>query len=199
MKGKTDLCELFYKYGSDKCPEIYHSYSEYYYDILSPYKDNIKEVIEIGIGTETLMRPIVGERYQLGASLRAWRDFFKFANIYGLDIEKSSFFEDERIYCYWTDQSNKSCLEETISNIKKFNSGKNFDLIIDDGSHLIPHMILSFNTLFKYLNKGGFYIIEDIKKMDINIFKSMDLLGGEIIYSFDGNSYWDGFIIIKKI
>ena len=38
-----------------------------------------------------------------------------------------------------------------------------FDIIIDDGSHNLSDMIISFKFLFKYLRKSGFYIIEDFK------------------------------------
>ena len=41
---------------------------------------------------------------------------------------------------------------------------KNFDLIIDDGSHHNNHVFATFNELFKSLNNSdiGLYIIEDI-------------------------------------
>jgi SAM-dependent methyltransferase len=197
-KPKTELCELFYKWGSDKCPQIYHSYSEYYFDILKEYRYKFNSIVEIGIGSEELMKPIVGENYTIGASLRAWRDFFPFANVYGLDIETSNFFVDDRIQCVFTDQSDSDQLNQTFSKILTFDSILGIDLIVDDGSHLVSDMVLSFQTLYKFLNTGGIYIIEDIKKNEINIFESMDLQGGEIIKSFPGNVDWDGFIAIRK-
>lgn len=198
---KTELCQLFYKYGSDKCPQIFHSYSEYYYEILKNFKHDFKQILEIGIGTNEIMKPIVGDRYQVGSSLRAWRDFFPNATVYGLDINTTVFFKSENIICLYTDQSNSYSLENTINEIKKIKNDSNlsFDLIIDDGSHLLNHMILTFNTLFKYIRSGGIYIIEDIKKSEIHIFENMNLQNGEIIFSFPGNSDWDGFIAIKKI
>ena len=37
-----------------------------------------------------------------------------------------------------------------------------FDIIIDDGSHIESHIMTTFNTLFeKYLSPGGLYFIED--------------------------------------
>jgi 8-demethyl-8-alpha-L-rhamnosyltetracenomycin-C 2'-O-methyltransferase len=145
------------------------------------------------------MKPIVGNEYFAGASIRAWRDFFPSALIFGLDIQTKMFFNDNRIFCLETDQSNSNKLENTITEIKKINQNSHIDLIIDDGSHEISDMILSFNTLFKYLNIDGLYIIEDIKKKDMDIFKNMDLNGGEMIYSFSGYFDWDGFVVIKKI
>ena len=48
----TELCELFYKYKSDKCPKILHSYSPKYYEILKDYKESFKYILEIGVGTK---------------------------------------------------------------------------------------------------------------------------------------------------
>jgi uncharacterized protein YycO len=38
---------------------------------------------------------------------------------------------------------------------------KNFDIIIDDGSHIMSHLILTINELYPILNEGGVYMIED--------------------------------------
>ena len=43
------------------------------------------------------------------------------------------------------------------------NKFKSFDIIIDDGSHLLSDIVKSFNFFFQYLNSGGYYIIEDFK------------------------------------
>ena len=36
-----------------------------------------------------------------------------------------------------------------------------FKIIIDDGSHILTEMISSLKFFFKYVEKGGFFIIED--------------------------------------
>jgi hypothetical protein len=196
----TELCELFFKYKSDKCPKIFHTYSPLYYDILKNNKYDYKNILEIGVGTNEVMKPISGEEYQIGSSLRAWRDFFPNANIFGLDIKKDVLFKDDRIECYYTDQSDSNELEKTISLIAQNQSIKNldFDLIIDDGSHVVNHMILTFNTLKKYLKKGGIYIIEDIKKHEIPIFIDLSDENFEILKISEGNWDWDAFVVFKK-
>lgn len=59
---ETILCELFYKYGSDKCPQIYHSYSTEYYELLKNNRENFLNILEIGIGTNSMMKPIVDRK-----------------------------------------------------------------------------------------------------------------------------------------
>jgi hypothetical protein len=201
QENTTELCDLFYKYKSDKCPKVYHTYSPVYYENLKNIKYNSLEVLEIGIGTNKLMKPICGHEYSAGASLRAWRDFFKNSFIYGLDIDKNVLFEEERIKCFYTDQSKKECLLSTIEEIRKFkkNPKLKFDLIIDDGSHIIDHMILSFNVLKEFLNVGGFYIIEDIMKKDVDMFKTICDTCFSIKQIHYGKFYWDAFIIYQKI
>jgi hypothetical protein len=75
---KTELCELFEKYGADKCSLYRHSYSVPYHNLLLPYRETFKNILEIGIGTSALMQRYMrgGKQYQPGASLRAWQDYF---------------------------------------------------------------------------------------------------------------------------
>jgi hypothetical protein len=73
------LSELAFKYLSDKCPQIKHSYTPFYYDLLKDKRNSIKKVLEIGIGSveeSTKWRP-----YRAGSSLIMWRDFFPNAQI----------------------------------------------------------------------------------------------------------------------
>ena len=37
-----------------------------------------------------------------------------------------------------------------------------YDIIIDDGSHVPKHMLLTFRHLWPYVRPGGMYVIEDI-------------------------------------
>ena len=52
-------------------------------------------------------------------------------------------------------------VEKTLKKIVSQNNNELFDLIIDDGSHNLSDILNTFKNLFKYLNKKGFYIIED--------------------------------------
>lgn len=203
INNKTELCDLFLKYKSDKCPQIFHSYSPVYHKFLEPYKTTIRSVIEIGIGNKPCMMATVGDQYTPGASLRAWKDFFIHSTIYGLDIDTSIFFNEHRIQCFYADQSSADSLTNTLDEIIKLN-GKNmlnnkFDLIVDDGSHIKNHMILSFKTIFPFLNIGGLYIIEDIKRHELVDFINLANHDMAIKYIHYGESDWDDFIIYEKI
>jgi hypothetical protein len=195
----TELCDLFYKYKSDKCPSIFHSYSPIYYDLFKEYKNNYKFILEVGVGTNEIMKPISGIDYQIGSSLKSWRDFFPNSMVFGLDIDNRVLFEEERIKCFFTDQSKQESLENTIYNINSY-IGKNieYDFIIDDGSHVVDHMILTFNTLKKYLKSGGIYVIEDIKFKDLDVFKKLESNEYKIIKVHDGNFEWDSFVAFLK-
>ena len=196
----TELCNLFYKYRSDKCPNIFHTYSPSYYDIFKDYKNNYRYILEVGVGTNEIMKPISGEDYQIGSSLKAWRDFFPNAMVFGLDIDNTILFEDERIKCFFTDQSKPESLENTITTINSYVGDTiEYDFIIDDGSHVVDHMILTFQTLKKYLRTGGIYVIEDIKFKDLEIFKELETDEYKIIHTHNGNLEWDSFVaFIKK-
>jgi hypothetical protein len=201
--SKTDLCLLFEKYGSDKCDQIFHTYSRFYYSIFLPRQNNVKNFLEIGIGTKYLMVPIVGSKYQEGASLKGWRDFFPNATIYGLDIDKSVLFEDDRIKCYYVDQSKESSLIETSQKILQENSISSFDAIIDDGSHMLEHMLCSLRTISQFLIKGGIYIIEDIKDHEIDVLLNSTPSNLNILCVYSGNcgraKTQDNFIAYQKI
>ena len=38
-----------------------------------------------------------------------------------------------------------------------------FDVIIDDGSHILSNILKNLTFFFKYLKSGGIYVIEDYK------------------------------------
>ena len=122
------LIEIGKKYPSSKNRFGFIQLYEKYFEKLREEKLNI---LEIGIDK--------------GDSLRIWRDYFRNANICGLDIEKKNF-TINNVDFFFGDQSNTSFLK-TIT--EKYRS---FDIIIDDGSHVSKHIISSFNYLYRYLN-----------------------------------------------
>ena len=122
-----------------------HNYGRYYEKF---NKKNIKNIIEIGSF--------------LGCGTAALKFFFHKAKIYALDISfEGNFVNSKKIKKIYLDQSNKSELKNFVN---KYKIKKNIDLISEDGSHVDDHILISFETLFFCLKKGGKYFIEDVTK-----------------------------------
>jgi hypothetical protein len=159
MKFETPLCELAYKHRADKCPQINHNYTPFYYELLKDKKQSIKKVLELGVGNFKCMNKYV-DNYKVGASLFMWRDFFPNAQIYGADILPEVMFEDDRIQTFLCDETKEEDLKKLIDQ-----TGPDIDLFIDDGSHNGWHQIFTCKTLMPLLKKDVMYIIEDVRSI----------------------------------
>ena len=134
-----NLIEIGKKYPSSKNISGFIQLYEKYFSSLKNSKINI---LEIGV--------------EGGDSLRIWREYFTNANICGIDIDKKDF-KIDNTEILQGDQSDKNFLKTLIDKYK------NFDIIIDDGSHQAKHIIVSFKFLFPHLNNNGIYVIEDLQ------------------------------------
>ena len=188
---------LFDLYGSDKgslsdntekpYPWHAHSYGSYYSKLFDHCRDSIKLVFECGIGTNNPnLVSSMNINGKPGASLRAWRDYFSNALIYGADIDKTILFEEDRIKTFFIDQKNKDDIMNMWLQINK----SDFDLIVDDGLHNYKAAITLFESSIKYLKYNGIYIIEDVQDSDLIEFKNY----------FDQklSSYNYNIIVLKK-
>ena len=91
-----------------------------------------------------------------GASVRMWQDYFQKGEIIGADLnEDVRRYADGRISIEIIDQSNPDDLDRLAKRGP-------FDLVLDDGSHVWQHQILTFQKLMPILNPGGYYILEDL-------------------------------------
>ena len=133
------LIEIEKKYPTGKNVS---GFIEIYEKYFSHLKDKKINILEIGVDK--------------GDSLRLWREYFINANICGIDLHKSDFTIDNTEILIG-DQSDYSFLQTVVSKYK------NFDIIVDDGSHQSKHIISSFKFLFPYLSKNGIYVIEDLQ------------------------------------
>ncbi len=169
---------LFDLYGSDKgtlsdltkkpYPWFAHTYGAYYSKLYDHCRDNIKLVFECGLGTNNPnLISSMNINGKPGASLRAWRDYFKNAKIYGADIDKNILFEEDRIKTFYLDQTKKKSIVKMWSDIDEID----FDLIVDDGLHTYEAAIVLFENSIKYLRNNGIYIIEDAQDTDLIKFK----------------------------
>ena len=132
-----------------------HTYIDEYEKLLDEYRKN-STVLEIGICR--------------GESLKMWDEYFINSEVYGIDI---------------TDIYIKDLINENKYNIIIGNATSNdilnqlsdltFDVIIDDGSHLIDDQINSFNILKNRMKPNGIYIIEDVNNLDSTIDRYKEL------------------------
>lgn len=120
------------------------NYLPYYWMHFRDIRYDVRNVCEIGV--------------QTSRSVRMWEEFFPNANIYGLDIdEKCKEVEGGRVKIVIGDQSDKTFLRSFVNSIDS-----KFDIIIDDGSHIAEHQLITFETLFPAMTTHGIYVIEDI-------------------------------------
>ena len=135
------LTELGIKHNSDKA--YHHAFTEVYESYFSKYEN--PSILEIGIYN--------------GGSIRMMDEYFDgYCNIIGFDRGDQLTYRSEKsnISVVIGDQSIELDL------LKCIDITKEFDIIIDDGSHFVDHQQFSFNILFPYLKPGGIYIIEDL-------------------------------------
>ena len=152
----TLLCDIAFKYGTDKCPNIKHSFTPFYYQLLKDQAAKFKKVLEIGVGLKR--QHSHSPQNTQAAGLYMWREFFPQAQIYGADVDPQLVFTDNRITTFLCDQSSKTDLQALI---KK--TGSDLDLVIDDGSHIPAQQIFTCLTLMPLLAKNVLYIIEDVR------------------------------------
>lgn len=167
----SELDKLCNHYSTDKA--IYfdllsgrdnHNYSDVYSRLFSHCRGSVKYVFECGIGTtNNLITSNMGSKGSPGASLRVWRDYFPNALIYGADIDKSILFEEERIKTFYVDQTSPESIDELWREI----SHKEFDLLIDDGLHEFHAGIQLFTSSKEKIAPHGIYIIEDVSIEDL--------------------------------
>jgi FkbM family methyltransferase len=143
------LQDLGIKYNTDKA--TFHRYCNFYDEHLMKIKDEKINLLEIGI--------------HLGQSLSMWKEYFKNGMIYAIDIFDNSHLDDDRIKTDICDQTDINKIADLYRNV-------DFSLIVDDGSHETEHQIISFSNLFKKLNNGGIYILEDLHTSNIPAYRN---------------------------
>lgn len=123
------------------------SYLDCYDELLPDIRYIAGNVLEIGV--------------LFGGSLLLWRDYFPSeTKIIGLDIDptrKEYELSDKGVHVEIGSQVDTSFL---ISVIQKYGP---FKFILDDGSHVLEHMLQSFKALWSSLVHGGIYAMEDMR------------------------------------
>lgn len=134
----TAICE---KYDTDKHKGEF-PHSKMYDTLFAPLRDKPISLLEIGINR--------------GGSVRLWEEYFFEASLYAIDVRQRCLREaSDRTTVDLVDQSNANALRAYAE------KRGDFDIIIDDGSHMTGHQILTFDTLWPHVKPGGIYVVED--------------------------------------
>ena len=155
LKNKS-LDELFHYYGSDKA-NIFkltnkegHGFSKFYEKKLEKFQNQKINILEIGS--------------YAGGSAAAFVKYFPNINVFCFDINISNFkYRSKNIHVFGIDINNEKKLIKLLRSMFLIYNFKDFDFIIDDGSHNLSDILKGFKFLFRHVKKSGFYIIEDFK------------------------------------
>jgi hypothetical protein len=141
---------IFDKYSSNENGEgtdksTHHSYIPVYEQIFGPLRDTPLRMLEIGVKT--------------GASLCAWDEYFTHPDkqIHGADICPDWLRFEVKNY-HVVDATQRRALNEL--------SGE-WDVIVDDASHLPVHQLQSLEIFGPFIRTGGYYVIEDIISLEV--------------------------------
>jgi len=129
-----------------------HDYLRRLERFFEPLRDKPIKLLEIGIGS--------------GESAATWLEYFAHpeTRVFGVDIVSNSNTWNtpgSMLHPRYTftqgDQSSKGFWAKFIAT-----HGGDWDVIIDDGSHIGEHIITSFNCLWPHVKSQGIYEIEDL-------------------------------------
>ena len=148
-KHNCDKSSVNRKQGESSSVSFGHDYLRHYEIYLRGYtKDTGFSMLELGAGPD----------WNIGASLKIWKEYFPLANKIVVADDKESAQELEAL------GTNIKVVTGDLGNSKTLSLLEgSYDFIIDDASHIWRHQIECFNVLFQSLNPGGLYIIEDIQ------------------------------------
>ena len=92
-----------------------------------------------------------------GGSLAMWKEYFGAgAKIIGLDIDPScKAHEADGIQIFIGSQDDPYILNKIV---KKYPA---IDIVLDDGSHMMKHMVATFEYLYPKISPNGCYMVED--------------------------------------
>lgn len=128
-----------------------HDYLRHLERFFEPLRDKPIKLLEIGVGG--------------GESIRTWLEYFPDAKVFGVDINHSTNEWNTRDsgvnprYAFILgDQSNAVFWKSFIKT-----HGGEWDVVIDDGSHVSKDIITTFGCLWPHLRSGGIYEVEDLK------------------------------------
>jgi hypothetical protein len=123
---------------------VQHGYHRFHPWFLREFQGREVRLLEIGLD-------------RLG-SVRLWQRYFaEGLRLHGIDRDEKAP-DSANTRFHKVDQGSAVDLQRFAASV-----GTSFDIILDDGSHVPGHQILSLATLWPLLVPGGVYIIEDVE------------------------------------
>lgn len=139
------LLEL-YQSHTGKVSDKWALYLREYDRLFAPYREQAISLLEIGI--------------QNGGSLEIWSQYFPNAStLIGCDINPDCgnlSFDDPRIAVVVGDATKPEVMANVLA------QSAQFDLIIEDGSHISSDIVKAFALYFPALKSGGLFVAEDL-------------------------------------
>lgn len=130
-------------------------HSDMYEALFSRFRDKPICLLEIGVNR--------------GGSIPVWEQYFPKAKLLAVDINpKSLLYTTNLTTVDLVDQYDAEAL------IRYAEVEGPFDIVIDDGSHISSHQILTFKTLWPYLRPGGIFVIEDTETSYMDLYTEDD-------------------------
>lgn len=162
----TQPCRIMTKHGSDKGSGS-HNYTTIYAALFAQQRHQANRIFELGLGTNNpSLVSTMGASGRPGASLRGWREFFPKSLVYGADIDRDILFGEDRIATFYCDQRDAAGIRDMWAQVDPSCTG--MDVIVDDGLHTFEGNISFLNGSLSRLRPGGFYVVEDICRTEIN-------------------------------
>tara|TARA_X000001036_G_scaffold138123_1_gene130932 strand:+ start:165 stop:992 length:828 start_codon:yes stop_codon:yes gene_type:complete len=172
LNPKSNFFEIFNKV---KFRSLKHSnYFEIYDELFEKYREKKITFVEIGVTN--------------GGSLMMWREYFKEANIIGIDFNPSAKkWEEYGFKIFIGDQSDPKFWTDFFSKVGKI------DILIDDGGHTNQQQISTFHSCYENINENGIILFEDTHSSYLKEF------GNPSKYSFMNFCYNLVDVMNKKI
>lgn len=132
-----------------------HSYLDLYETLLCDKKETAKNVLEVGLGDF---------KEKNGGSVKLWKQYFKNATVYGLDILSL-----DRVVDDLKNDPRVVLLTETDAYDFKFfynqflEKNIKFDFMLDDGPHTLESMIKFVLLYSQIMTDDGILIVEDVQ------------------------------------
>jgi hypothetical protein len=160
----TAMCRVMTKHGSDK-GRFWHNYTTIYSDLFGKLRRRPLRIFELGLGTNNpQLASSMGVMGRPGASLRAWRELFPEALVFGADVDRDILFTEKRIQTVYCDQLDSDAIRDLWAQ-PAMRGG--MDIIVDDGLHSFLANTSFLAGSLEHLHVGGVYIIEDITNGDL--------------------------------